>query len=75
MRRTGSLAPSAPDTLGTVDILGTFDLHGTDLFALVAPHASALVQIHLIEAELGEQSIDRPQWAKVLAERSVYQCR
>ena len=73
--RTGSLASAAPYALGTVDVLSTLDLHRTDLFALVASHAFFLVQIHLIEAESREQSIDCTEGTQVLTERPVYQRR
>ena len=73
--RAASRAVTAADALGTVDVLSTLDLHRTDLFALVASHALFLVQIHLIEAEPGEQSVDGPEGTQVLAERSVYQRR
>ena len=75
IHRTGCLAATAPYAFGTVDVLSTLDLHRTDLFALVASHALFLVQIHLIEAEPGEQPIDCPEGTQVLAERSVYQRR
>ena len=75
MHRTGSFAFSAPYALSRIDILRALDLHRTGLFTLEATDALGFVQLHLIEAESGEQSVDRPQRTKVSAERSMNKSR
>ena len=64
----GLYAVAATDALRAVGGFAGVHAHPADLGALAAGDAFVLVQIHAVEGEFVEQTVNRPQGAEVFAE-------
>ena len=69
LARTCCRAFAAADAFGGVWFGYRIDVHRTDIPALAARDAAGVVDMHAVQADLVEQSVDRAEWAHDLAEK------